>query len=308
MTVDPIVPIQDAIPMALLPSSVFANFPEGSFLESVAIDAAGAIFITNHGTGEIIRLDETGASRSWARLDAPATGLAFDARGTLFCSGGKPGAAPGSIWRVDGEGRASRWLDIPDSAFLNGMTLAPDGRLLVVDSLSGRIFAVTTDVPGHAVWFADEALMPRGAESVFPGANGIKFLGGAAYVSNTDRATLNRIDLAVDGTPKTITIVAERLLLDDFAFDAEGTLYGASHAYNLLVRLSRDGRRATLAGVAEGIVNPTAVAFGRTSADARSIYVTTTGGVAAPVDGKLQAARVVRVAIGHMAAPLGVLG
>jgi len=71
-----------------------------------------------------------------------------------------------------------------------------------------------------------------------------------------------------------------------------------------LVRLAPNGTRQTLAGPGEGMVGSTAAAFGRRTDDRTALYVTATGGVFAPFEGKLQPAKLVRLDVGIEGAPL----
>lgn len=58
-----------------------------------------------------------------------------------------------------------------------------------------------------------------------------------------------------------------------------------------------------LAGLDEGMHGSTSAAFGRTEADRRSLYVTTTGGIIGPIDGRVREAKLVCLDIGVEGAP-----
>ena len=104
-----------------------------------------------------------------------------------------------------------------------------------------------------------------------------------------------RVPLDRDGAPGAAEVVAERLRADDFAIAADGSLVIATHPAHSLVRLAPDGARTTLAAAGQGMVGATAAAFGRTEADRRSIYVTTTGGTMTLPEDRLEPAKLVRV-------------
>lgn len=283
---------------ALVATRVIATWPAGTFLENLAMLADGGIAVSVHSEQAIDRVDpRTGAVRRLATASVPLAGLAVAADGTIWASGGIPGTAGGSIWRLAPGDTTEKWLDLPEALFLNGMTWAPDGvTLLVAESLAGCVYAVSTSRPSATVWLTDDLLRPA-TMGATPGANGIKLCRGAAIVSVTDRNVLLRIPLDEAGGAGRPTVLAERLRADDFAVAEDGSLFIATHPADSVVRLSPDGGRITLADAAQGAVNPTASAFG-TGDDGTGLYVTTTGGIVAPPPGGLQPARLLRLEVG----------
>lgn len=96
-----------------------------------------------------------------------------------------------------------------------------------------------------------------------PGANGLKYRKGSLYVSNTGRATLLAIPLT-GRQARTVVVVRDDLRIDDFTFDRDGTLYAALNQANEVVRaplMPQDGPVKVLATTADGVHNPSAVAF-----------------------------------------------
>ncbi|MEI6641100.1 MAG: hypothetical protein WCL10_03630 [Novosphingobium sp.] len=286
----------------VLPVTCLATWPRGSFVESVAVSASGAIFVSLHTDQMVVRIDPaTGAVSPFASFPAPTTGLAFAADGTLVVTGGAPGTPPGLVWRVSPEGAVQQVAEIADAAFLNGLT--PLGsRMLIADSLGSRILALDPATGAVETWLADPLLGADPASGA-PGANGIKVFGNMALISVTgaDRLVGVPIDQGRPGTPE---VLAEALRADDFAIDAGGSLYIATHQAQSLLRLAPDGTRTTLAGAGEGMVGSTAVAFGRTEADRTAIYVTTTGGTWTVPEDQLEEAKLLRIDVGQPGAPL----
>jgi sugar lactone lactonase YvrE len=69
-----------------------------TFLENLAIDPAGAIFVSLFSHNRLERYDPaTGAAAPFADLPAPPMGLTFDAGGSLWVTGGTFGKGPGYI-------------------------------------------------------------------------------------------------------------------------------------------------------------------------------------------------------------------
>ncbi len=280
------------------PSRIVASWPAGTFVENIAVDAAGDLFVTVHNANKIVKVTpSTGAIAGFANFPVPVAGVVFDAAGTLWVSGGTPGTAPGVIFQVSPAGVVSHWCDVPEAIFLNGMTLHPDGRhALVAESLLGQILEVDLHTPSVSVWLQDTMIAPRQMGQT-PGANGVKITDGYVYVTVTERDMMVRAPLDAAGRPGAIEIVAERLRGDDFAVGADGAFYVATHPAHSLVRLEKDGSRTTLAGAEAGLAGATAVAFGRMAADADAVYVTTSGALFYPIDGVVQEARIVRVEV-----------
>ena len=287
----------DGGPSTLHPSEIVASWPKGSFVENLAVDAEGAIFMTLHTEGAVVRFDpETRAVTPFATFPGPVAGLVIAADGILYVSGGRPGQAPGMIWKADREGGVSRLAELPDALFLNGMALHPDGRrLLVAESIGGKVHSVDPDDGKVEVWMQDAALRPAETDAMTPGVNGVKLHQDSVYVSVTGRDRVLRAPILPDGSPGPLEIVAEKLRADDFAVGPDGSLYIATHPACSLVRLRPDGTRCTLAGSDEGLTGATAVAFGRTERDRGSVYVTTTGGTMTLPSEALETAKLVRV-------------
>lgn len=109
---------------------------------------------------------------------------------------------------------------------------------------------------------------------------------------------LLRIPIKPNGSAGAPQVLGRDTNLDDFAFDARGNLYGTTHIYNSVVRITPDGKTSVLAEAAQGVTGSTALAFGRTKPDARSVYVVTNGGMSLPPPGGVQTAKVVRLDVG----------
>jgi sugar lactone lactonase YvrE len=285
---------------APVPGRVVASWPAGHFAENLAVDAAGAVFVSLHSHNRIDRYDPaSGVAAPFLELPAPVAGLAFDAAGTLWATGGTVGTAPGFVWRIAPGGAWQEWAQIADAVFLNGCTLHPDGAtLLVCESVTGRVLAVDLrEAARWRTWLADPRLTPDAGPT--PGANGIKLRDGTAWISVTARNLLVHAPLAADGGAGPLAVAAEDLRADDFAFAASGALYVATHPAQTVLRLGTDGARTTVAGPAEGAVGATACAFGRPPGDASALYVTTNGGLWSPYEGQVQDAKLLRLEVGE---------
>jgi len=300
----PSFPGHDGGPLAPLPSRVVAKWPAGHFVENVAVADDGTVFVSLHSHNRIDRYrPDTGELDVFSRLPAPAAGLAFDTTGVLWVTGGEVGRSPGYIWRVSRDGTVEEWAQIPDALFLNGCAVVPgQGKLLVCESLTGRLLAVNQREREWSNWLESDYLRPE--NEGMPGANGIKLNGGWVWISVTDRNTIVRVRVRPDGRASELELAVEEVRADDFAFSDAETMYITTHVAQSVLRLEAGGTRATVAGPDEGVVGSTACAFGRAPQDGHALYVTTNGGLSLPYEGELQEAKLVRLEVGENGAPL----
>ena len=292
-------PNHDGGEWAPVPATVVASWPAGHFAENLAVDDRGAVFVSLHSHQRIDRYDpDTRKVTLFAPMPAPVAGLAFDADGWLWATGGELGTPPGYVWRVSPSGDCEEWLRVSDAVFMNGCAVHPDGRtLLVCESVTGRILAADLAQRAWREWISDDRLRPENEQ--IPGANGIKVKHDQAWISVTDSNLILTARILRGDAPGSLSVAADRLRADDFAFGASGALYVATHPANSVLRLSPNGTRATIAGPTEGAVGSTACAFGRTREDSTALYVTTNGGLWAPYRGTVQDAKLLRLEVGE---------
>jgi len=279
---------------------VVATWPAPTFLENIAIDTAGKIFISVYSHNRIDRYDPaTGLTTAFAALPAPPMGLAFDAQGVLWATGGKFPEGPGFVWKIAADGSVQHWTDLPDSPFINGCTLHPDGHtLLACESLTGRILAIELrEAERWGAWLTDDLLKPN--HVYYPGANGIKIKDGWTWISVSGRGFMVRTKLQPDGQPGPLETVERNISGDDFAFGASGSLYITTHVEQTVVHLDKAGVRTTIAGPEQGAAGTTACAFGRTPEDESALYVTTDGGFIVPYENQIQEAKLLRIEVGE---------
>lgn len=283
--------------VATVPARTLQEWPAGTFLESIAIAADGTMYIADHESGEVVRRPRDGAAAKFAKLPGSLTGLEVAADGGLLATGRVKGGAE-TVYRVAADGAVEPLVAIADAKFLNGLTRFGAGAVLVADSATGTVWHVDLTTRAASAWLSHDLLGRRAPDSRFPAANGVKVFGDHAYVSNSDRALVVRVPILPGGTAGAPEVLARDVVVDDFAFDVDGNLYGATHPLNTVVRIDPKGTVTTIAGPDAGVVGSTAVAFGVTPADERTLYVVGDGGVFAPPGGKLQPAKLVALEVG----------
>src|SRR5258707_15885383 len=101
-------PIEDYYPdhdggiFSAIAANTVATWKAPAFLENLAVDAEGAVFVTVYSHNRMDRYDPaTGATTTFAEVPAPPMGLAFDAQGVLWVTAGTLYERPGFIWRVE---------------------------------------------------------------------------------------------------------------------------------------------------------------------------------------------------------------
>jgi len=264
------------------PPEVLATYPTGTFLENLEAMADGSVLFTSYFDRRILRWTPQGVT-VFAELDVHPVDFVTLPDGMLVAAHATPLTAGPAfvtsmrIVRLGADGRARESRAAPHARFLNGAILAPDGRMLIADSLAGVIWAYS-EVGGRLepIW-SDDALLPVNARpgEFALGANGIKLAGGHLYVSNSSTASLLRVRFA-DGAPAgAVETVARFSGIDDFAIAADGRIFVATHRTDVVMR-EAGGRTTVL--IAERAEGATAVAIGR-GPSAGFLFVTTTGGL-----------------------------
>jgi sugar lactone lactonase YvrE len=93
---------------------------------SMAIDPQGRLHVSSRFEGTVYRVSEDGSAEPFASDLGVACGLAFADDGTLFV-----GDRSGTIFRVDGKGRASTFASLPASVAAFHLAIGADQALYV---------------------------------------------------------------------------------------------------------------------------------------------------------------------------------
>jgi sugar lactone lactonase YvrE len=288
--------------IALVPAQTVAEFPVNTFLESIVASPDQTLFITDHYGGKVLRIDAAGVVSTHAIVAGKATGLAFAPDGSLLLTGWDDQNTP-VVWQVSVAGKVDVLATLPDALFLNGLTLLSDSLYLIADSYRGAIWELDAAQGTVRIWLEHPLLAQETPENPTPAVNGLKIFKQVLYASNTQNAQIVRIPIASDqpGEPE---VFVENANIDDFAFDCVGNLYGTTHVFNSLVKITPDGSLTILAQAEQGMVGTTAVAFGRSPTDLTHLYVTTNGGMSFPPPTGIESAKVVRLEVSAEGLPL----
>lgn len=257
----------------------------GEFPEGIAADKTGDLYVSMFLLDRIRRVDPTGAQTVFTQLvqGAAPAGMKLDASGTLYVAASGFNLATGQtdpttrgVYQVGRDGSAERMLGTDAISFPNDLAFDNRGNVYVTDPTGGAVWRIDRN---RAVerWADDPLLRGTGALLGFPyGANGIAFSHGRLIVSNTERGLLVAIPIEPDGEAGEPTVLASSPLLigvDGIALDVHGNVYGAVNGQNTLAAVRVDGSINILATAADGLDQPSSVAFGTGARDHQSLFV-----------------------------------
>ena len=250
--------------------------------ENLAIARDGTIYVSLAFASEIRRIARDGAQRTLTIPTAGGitVGVAIDRHANgLDVAVRSPDPATAGIWRVPLASFAHpiRIAALPPSSFPNGIAFDPFGNLYIADSNLGVIWMLAHGATQAAVWSESSLLAPTGASFMnfpLPGANGIKVRHRRVYVSNTSTDSILTIPIRPDGEAGQEAVKLTGIEADDFAFAANGDLYVAENPSSELVRVTPSGDVKRLATRADGLDNPSAVAFDPRPGERKQLYIT----------------------------------
>lgn len=210
-----------------------------------------------------------------------------------------------SIWLADltrDKPRVTKIADMPEIV-INGIARWDEQTVLVTDCLNGKIYRLDISSGSYSIALEDETMtLPPNAP--FPICiNGLKVHRTATqtyvYYTNTTRQSVYRLPVTPALEPAgPAETLASGLLPDDLAVARDGTVYVCTNTTNTVVRIPPGGGEAvTVAGEANdmAIAGSTSCVFGEGE---KVLYVATSGGIMAHVDGRSEPAKIVEVRLG----------
>ncbi|KAF3048037.1 hypothetical protein E8E12_008018 [Didymella heteroderae] len=310
--------------------STVYQFPAGSgaWVENIAERSNGQLLITRMFTPELWLIDPSSGSAQllYTFPDANSvtgitpTGNADEfavAVGNVDAATFTPEAGSFSTWKVSLKGSkaiASLVTKLPEAKFLNGMGFFKAGKskgLLITDSVVGGIWAVDLATGASSLALQDNTMLAPAGATFAVGIDGFRIKGNSLYYTVFAGGVLRRIDVefpsAADLAAGTATLKQTAVVelantggsFDDLDVAADGTVYITTNPENTVVKVAAAGGKPTLVA---GNIGSLALA-GASSAllskvAANVLYVTTSGGVAAPVNGTLsEAGKIMKIVL-----------
>ncbi len=278
----------------IIATDTIVEFPVNTFLENIAVDKKGNLFVTSLEEGKIYRVSSDGAKSEFAKISGKIAGLAFDKKENLIVSGWANGTTP-SVFIISKKGKLESATAIDGAMFLNGITHLNGDIFLIADSYKGAIWAFDAKTKKYFVWLEDEKLARSDPQNTFPAVNGLKIFGKTLYATNTERRQILRIPLSAEGKAEKPEIWLEKINGDDFAFDEKGNLFVTTHVYNNVLKITPNGK-TTIIAENGSVIGDTALAFGR-GKNKNTIYVITNGGMSNPPKEGVQPSKIVKIEV-----------
>lgn len=287
--------IFDRAPKEILESKVFASFPVNTFLENIAINKTGDLFVTSLDEGAVYKINSKGEKEIYAKTKGKPAGIVYISDQDFLLNGWNQEGNP-TIYLLEKGKEITPLIHPADALFLNGMVSLTNNIFLVCDSYKGCIWKYELDKNKAEVWLQHSLLARISDTDPMPAANGIKIFKDAIFVSNTAKQILIKIALN-NNEPGTPELFMDKLNLDDFAFDREGNIYATTHIFNSVVKITQEKKVVIIGESEQGLAGSTAVAFGKRDDDKNSIYVTTNGGISLPLPEGIEEGKVIKIKI-----------
>lgn len=288
-------PIFAGTPRQIVKAKTITEFPVNTFLENVAVNDDGDLFVNSYEEGKVYRVSPTGAKSEFAQIKGKIAGIAFDKKGDLIISG-ITDEKKAAVFRVDKTGASEVLATIEAGAFLNGVTALSGDKFLIADSYKGAIWLFDANTKKAEIWLADENLARKDLNNPTPAVNGLKIFKNTLYATNTQNQKIFRIPILAGNKAGKPELFADKINGDDFAFDKNGNLFVTTHVYNNVVKITPDGKITVIAAESENVTGDTSLAFGR-GKDKNAIFVVTNGGMSNPPASGVQTAKIVRLEI-----------
>jgi hypothetical protein len=307
--------------------SIVARFPEGTFLENLAVRSDNSLLVSSLKAREVwyVPPAQTGAEVEPTLLccfeHPPMSFVEPEPDIFYLCTSDGYATHASSLYRLDlqtwkpgDEVKPEHVLEFPSQVrALNGSCLVGPRTILIADCFASLIWRVDFSEDGRSasasVWLKHYSMLyhPGELKPEQPGVNGLRFSNATSYLYYTStvlklfmRVRVDRQTLAPLGVPE---YLGGDKMMDDFCIDEDaGVAYVATHRENTIDRMSlepdRNEEREIVAGdpFDEELVGPSSGAWGRAPGETgRIAFFTTDGGTTAlPPDGVLRPAKILR--------------
>ncbi|KAF2017012.1 hypothetical protein BU24DRAFT_420039 [Aaosphaeria arxii CBS 175.79] len=198
-----------------------------------------------------------------------------------------------TVWSVELQrntaAEVSKIADVPDAGFLNGMTALNNHTLLIADSANGTVIKLDTRNGTYETAIDDASMKILPGAPLPVGINGLKLHREYLYYTSSTQGSVNRVKVDKEGyaSGPIETISNSTTLVDELVVARDGSAIVARPLGNDVARFSLDGTHEILAGGlnSSDVAGAVSVTLGRTKKDRNVVYVSTNGGIAAPVNG-----------------------
>lgn len=273
-------------------SNVVKEFNRFDFFESIVSAPDGTLYTTHLLNGIIYQLKKDRLSKL-VDIDGKLAGLELLDDENLLVTGSNS-KNEAVVLRVNvNTGVAITIATIPEAKLLNGITKIDANLFLIADSFKGVIWKLDVRDGAVSIWLDHDVLASPSVETQSPGVNGIKIYNNAAYISNTGKKILAKIPFTENGSAGIPEVVQENVFIDDFTIDEAGNIFGATHIYDSVIKITPQGKVTIIAQVDQGVSGSTCVTMQNGSQN--TLLVSTNGGLLKPNPCNVVPAKIVKL-------------
>lgn len=267
----------DDAPVNLLRERTLQTFGSGTFLEGVAFDKAGTLYVSGlfNGRGGVWYHKTDGTTGTYPQGGGT---LALHPGGTMYVGVPQgdfsdPATLSVRVVRLLPGDKLETAFAFPKGTSPNGLTFDERGNLFAADSVLGRVWKVPAGGTEGEVWLDYGAFKPAGPQGI-PGVNGIAFHDGAIFTVNSSSGDVFKVPFQDDGAAGVPERYTTGLTGDGISFDDEGNLYVTTHPFNRLYSVSKSGKKTIIGNAENQVIGATDATFHR-----GKLYVVTDGGL-----------------------------
>lgn len=304
-----------------LPAWTVHQYPNPFWIENIAIRPNGNLLVTSLSSHQLFQIDLNEVDSSTLVYTFPhvsaVSGITELIEDVYIVAAGNFSNHRGiqgtwSFWKVDftsksGSPSIQKVLDAPHAVLPNGLTKLASDTAVVADSGMNSSWALNVSSLQYELAIKVPQMTPPAGSQLDEGINGLHIHQQHLYWTNSEADTLYRIQVdrksgrAVRNA-KVETVVNATTFIDDFAFDQHGRAWVATDAGNTLIVVPNTDNENSTYWTVDGsatstlMEGSTSCAFGRGRDDRHILYVTTNGGLTAPINGTaLEGGKIVAV-------------
>ncbi len=297
--------------------STVYEFGEGTWPENLAVRSNGKVlvnmleaphlFMINPETKNATLIHESTAGTSLFGITEIQPDLFAFAVGNYSITTG-PVDGTSSIWTVDfrhyektKEAPVKKVAAFPEAGLVNGITaISPwSSKIIVTDSAKALLYALDYNTGAYETVLAGASLGYAADAALKIGVNGVRTYQNYLYYTNTDQQLLYRVHINLDGHPTDQPEAVGSVWGDDFSISHDGNVaYVGGVLNNTVERVDiKKNKTTVIAGSRDSldVAGVTSTALGRTKKDRNTLYMSSEGGLASPVDGKANPGRLLAI-------------
>ena len=285
-------PIFKNTPKQIAAAKTFASFPQKTFLENLILLPSGEMLVNSHFEGTVYKINSKGDKQKFASVNGKLTGIAAYGNNQFVLTGNDENDKA-EVYLLDNKGNIKKLMDLPEAQFANGIAHLNGDDFLIADSYKGCIWKINAKTKTVSEWLTGDLLKRGSEENPTPAANGIKSYNNTVYISNTQKQLLLKVKLT-NGKPSKPEVFVSNVNLDDFIFDAAGNLYGATHVYNSIIKITPSKKITVIAEQPQGVSGSTACVL-RKNTKGYTLYVSTNGGMYLPPPTGIEEGKIIEI-------------